>query len=114
MGDARFGHSDYAEAAKLYRSFLAARPDDDEAIINLAQALFDLGDLDGAAAEAAKLVRLARHEAVGHHLLGWVFATRGQLDDARVEFARAVQLNPVQAEYRRDLDGVVQELAWRR
>jgi tetratricopeptide (TPR) repeat protein len=114
MGDARFGQGDYAEAARMYRSFLAARPDDDEATINLAQALFNLGDLDGAAAEAAKLVRLARHEAVGHHLLGWVFATRGQLDDARVEFARALQLNPAQAEYRHDLDAVVEELARRR
>jgi protein O-mannosyl-transferase len=114
IGDALFGQEKFAEAVPQYRAYLAARPGDAAASINLARALFNDGDLDGAAVEANRLVRLQIAEATGHNLLGWIFATRGQLPEARAEFARAVQLDPGDEEYRRDLDQVTQELSGRR
>ena len=59
-------------------------------------------------------MRLKTGEAIGHNLLGWIFATRGQLRDALAEFTRAVQLDPRDEEYRRDLDQVTLELSVRR
>ena len=114
IGDALFGQGKFAEAIPQYRAYLASRPGDAAASINLARALFNDGDLDGAAVEANGLVRLKTGEAIGHNLLGWIFATRGQLRDAQAEFTRAVQLDPRDEEYRRDLDQVTQELSGRR
>jgi len=111
IGDALFGQGKFAEAIPHYRTYLASRPGDAAASINLARALFNDGDLDGAAVEANRLVTLQIGEAIGHNLLGWIFATRGQLRDAQAEFARAVQLDPRDQDYRRDLEQVTRTLA---
>ena len=104
IGDAMFGQSKFAAAVTQYRAYLSARPGDGGATTNLARALFNLGELDGAESAARALVRLPGYEAAGHNLLGRVLATRGQFAAASTEFARAVQLAPSDVSYRQDLE----------
>jgi tetratricopeptide (TPR) repeat protein len=102
MGDALFGLDQLDEAAKYYRGYLAAKPDDISARGNLAKALFNKGDVDGAAAEARAILRI-RDDAIARDLLGRALANQGKLDEARKEFERALQLDPNFTQAREDL-----------
>ena len=68
IGDALFGQGSTRKV--MHRAYFVARPADAGAATNLAYALFNQRDLDGASAAASTLVRLKLNEAVGHHLAG--------------------------------------------
>jgi tetratricopeptide (TPR) repeat protein len=93
MADALFGQDRFDEAAKYYRGYLAAKPDDISARGNLAKTLFNKGDVDGAAAEARAILRI-RDDAVARDLLGRALASQGKLDEAQQEFERALRIDP--------------------
>jgi len=102
MGDALFGQDQFDEAARYYRGYLAAKPDDVSARGNLAKTLFNNGDIDGAAAEARAILKI-RDDAVARDLLGRALASQGRLDEARKEFERALAADPNFQQARDDL-----------
>jgi superkiller protein 3 len=102
MGDALFGQDQFDEAARYYRGYLAAKPNDVPARGNLAKTLFNKGDLDGAAAEARAILKI-RDDAPAHDLLGRTLASQGKLDQARKEFERALAVDPNFQQAREDL-----------
>jgi tetratricopeptide (TPR) repeat protein len=103
MGDALFGQDQFAEAARYYRGYLAAKPEDVSARGNLAKILFNTGDLDGAAAEA-RAILVIRDDAAAHDLLGRALASQGKLAEAENEFERALKADPKFQQAREDLE----------
>jgi len=103
LADSLFGQEKFGDAAPLYRSYLASRPDDAAARRNYAMTLFNTGALDAAASEAQALLRLKPNDATGHDLLGRILASSGRLDEARAEFERAVRADPNDEQARADL-----------
>jgi len=106
MGNAVFGRGQYDDAARYYRNFLDARPNDIPVRGNLAQALFNQGRVDDAVAEARAILRV-REDAVARDLLGRVLASQGSLDEARQEFERALIVDPNFAQARMDLEAIL-------
>jgi tetratricopeptide (TPR) repeat protein len=90
------------EAARYHRAYLSAKPDDVAARGNLAKALFNKGDVDGAAAEAHAILRIS-DDAAAHDLLGRVLGSQGKLEEARIEFERALKIDPNFQQAREDL-----------
>jgi len=102
MGDALFGQEQLEEAARYYRAYLSAKPDDVAVRGNLAKALFNKGDVDGAAAEARAILRIS-DDAAAHDLLGRALGSQGKLEEARIEFERALKIDPNFQQAREDL-----------
>jgi Flp pilus assembly protein TadD len=102
MADALFGQEQLEEAARYYRAYLSAKPDDVAARGNLAKALFNKGDVDGAAAEARAILRTS-DDAAAHDLLGRALGSQGKLEEARIEFERALKIDPNFQQAREDL-----------
>jgi len=73
---------------------------------NLANALFDRGDADAAAAHAEQAARLRVDDPGAWDLLGRVSAVRGNLQDAQADFERALQIDPGFAEAREHLQAL--------
>ena len=61
---------------------------------NLGNALFDSGDIDGAAVHAREAARLRIDDPGAWDLLGRVSAVQGDVQDARADFARALRIDP--------------------
>ena len=93
MADALFAQEQFAEATRHYRGYLTEQPNDINGRLNLAMALFNQGDLAGAATEARTILRL-KDNAAAHDLLGRVLGSQGELEDARLEFERALKIDP--------------------
>ncbi len=89
-----------AEAAAAYRTILEERCDAAEALLGLA----DLARWEGRQDEAARLYAAVAadwpHEPAGHLGLGRVAFEAGRLDEARRHAARALALDPSDAEAR--------------
>jgi tetratricopeptide (TPR) repeat protein len=73
---------------------------------NLATALFDERDIDGATSQAEQALRLNPDDSTTHDLLGRALASQGKLDDAVAEFERALEIDPAYAEAREDLQRI--------
>ena len=102
IADALFGQEQLEEAARYYRAYLSAKPDDVAARGNFAKALFNKGDVDGAAAEARAILRTS-DDAAAHDLLGRALGSQGKLEEARIEFERALKIDPNFQQAREDL-----------
>ncbi len=102
IGDALFAQDQFDDAARYYRGYLAAKPDDVSARGNLAKTLFNKGDIDAAAAEARAILKI-RDDALARDLLGRALASEGKLDEARKEFERALAIDPTFQQARDDL-----------
>lgn len=85
------------EAARLYREASKADPDSALAHSRLASALIYLGDLDEAEAPIFKALSLGPNLSEVQNTLGEFYWARG-LPEARTAFARAVELNPNNAD----------------
>lgn len=90
------------QALPAFRRAVEIDPANASARQNLARALLNQGDLEGAAAQATQLLRM-REDAVGHDLLGRVLGSQGKIDEAVREFERALQIDPTYEQARQDL-----------
>ncbi len=102
--DAAFELRDYAEALDAYEAALAEAPADPRAHQRAALlALRVRGDLRAAREYALRACELEPEVAAHHRLLGQVYASAGLHRNARREFRRALELDPGDAEARREL-----------
>ena len=73
---------------------------------NLGNALFDRGDMDGAAVHAEEATRLRIDDPGAWDLLGRVSAVKGNLTAAQADFSRALRLDPNFSDAREHLQAV--------
>jgi tetratricopeptide (TPR) repeat protein len=92
-----------AEAAEEFRRALEARPDSVEARVNLAAALAQQGDLNGAIARLREAVELAPANATARFNLALLLAAGGPTPEAIEHLTAAVSARPQDAEARREL-----------
>ncbi|MBW8875162.1 MAG: tetratricopeptide repeat protein [Acidobacteria bacterium] len=93
----------YGEAAALYRTVVADRPDRVEARINLAATLVQLGDRAAAVAELKEALRRDPASPTAHFNLGTLLALEGPSAEAREHLAAAAAALPQDAEAHRAL-----------
>lgn len=91
------------EAIGALRRAVALDPNNAAGQRNLANALFDHGDVDAAAVHAERLVRLQPDSPAAHAFFGRVLAMQGKLAEAQSQFEQALQLDRDYAEARQDL-----------
>jgi predicted Zn-dependent protease with MMP-like domain len=82
------------EALEAADAILAENPDDLDAMLERAFALWERMRLDEAAAQLREVVRRAPDEAWAHHTLGLVAERRGDRREAERRFRRARRLDP--------------------
>jgi Tfp pilus assembly protein PilF len=85
---------DYRSELTLWRSTVAAYPDNPRAHSNLGLALFESGQLSEAIAQYDAALRLAPDSAEIHNNLGNVLFLTGQPEAAMAEFGEALRLDP--------------------
>ncbi|MGO9268917.1 MAG: tetratricopeptide repeat protein [Terriglobia bacterium] len=100
------------EARSLARGYAGAR-------VNAGNALYEKGDLDGAAAEYREALRLNPNDDTAHNNLGVALHDKGDLGGAIAEYRMAIRLEPDDADShynlgfaldeKGDLDGAVAE-----
>jgi tetratricopeptide (TPR) repeat protein len=97
----------HADAAAAFRQALAIDPASASVRHNLATALLDSGDLEGAMAEAHR--NLERHpaDAGSYDLIGRALATQGKFDEAITQLEQALRISPGEAAFREDLQRVL-------
>jgi len=83
-----------ADAASLYRQYLAAYPDRADVRVFLGGALLSLGQLQSALDEARRAIALNGRYAKGYLLAARVSAAREQWDEAQNFFEKAERLDP--------------------
>jgi len=88
-------NAQYASRVSIWQSAVEATPDNPRAHVNLANALRnDLGQLDRAEEHYRLALRLQPSNALARTNLGSVLAITGRLDEAVVEFNRALDIDP--------------------
>ena len=100
----------YGEAAALYRTVVADRPNNVEARINLSATLVQLGDPGNRAAAVAELKEALRRDPAhptAHFNLGTLLALEGPSAEAREHLAAAAAALPHDAEAHRALAEVL-------
>ena len=95
------------------------QPDDEDAHFDLGDALYKMGNLDGAIAEYRTAIRLNPDYAKGHFYLGLALSNKGDLDGAIAEWRTPIRLQPGHAsthvllglalDCKGDLDGAIAE-----
>ncbi len=100
-----------AEALPLLESQLHDRPDDADALHNMAVALSTTGRAGEAEQVAAELVRIAPDDPRGHLDLGIILVRQRRLMEARDVFRTGLQRLPDNAQLRTNLDRVESLLA---
>lgn len=80
--------------AGWHRAALAVRPANVAAHINLANALQDMNDLDGAIAQLKEAIRLDPDFALAHNNLGNAYHSKRDLGGAIAEFGEAIRIDP--------------------
>jgi tetratricopeptide (TPR) repeat protein len=101
------------EAIGVFTRAITVDPENGATHRNLANALFDRGDVDGAARHAAEATRLRIDDPAAWDLLGRVSAIQGNLEAARVDFAHALRIDPASSEAQEHLRAVERLLASR-
>jgi Flp pilus assembly protein TadD len=99
-----------ALAVGYYRAALALRPDSPMAHHNLGNALRDLGDLAGAAAEHRKALEIHPEYAQNHDSLGLDHYLQGDQAGAVAEYRKALALRPQNPRTHTNLGNALQEL----
>ena len=90
-------------AIEVFSRAVQIDPDSEEAVRDLANALFDHKEFDAAGVHARRALELRPDDAQVHDLLGKVLATRGHFAEARSEFERALAIEPSREDAREDL-----------
>ena len=91
------------EALAIFRRAVEVDPRNAEAQRNLAAALFDARDPEGAALHARQAVALRADDPIAHDLLARALAVQGQFDEAIEEFERSLAIDPNYIEAREGL-----------
>jgi len=84
----------YRSTTAMWSDVVTKRPDNARARINFADALYRAGDSDGARYHFTEALRIAPGDAGAHYGLGVVLAQQGLRDEAKQQYAQAVQANP--------------------
>jgi tetratricopeptide (TPR) repeat protein len=84
-----------AEAIRANDAVLGEYPGDAESLIRHAALLLDRGDVETAASQLELLRRKAPANYSVHYYLGRAFAAQGQREQARLEYAAAIQFGPL-------------------
>jgi Flp pilus assembly protein TadD len=98
-----------AEAERLYRGILQARPDHPGISNNLGLALKDQGKLDEAAATFRRVLTVKPDDVMAHCNLGNVLRLQGKPDQAAACYRRALALQPNMALAHKNLGSVLCE-----
>jgi tetratricopeptide (TPR) repeat protein len=98
-----------AEAERLYREILRARPDHLGITNNLGIALKDQGKLEEAAAIFRRVLALSPNDVLAHINLGNVLSRQGRVSEAEASQRRAIALRPDAALAHRNLGSVLFE-----
>lgn len=85
---------DYQSSISIWRTAVAAVPDNPRAQVNLAVELMAAGDLDGAQTHYMQALELAPHHADAHNNLGIVLTRRGKWNQALDHYRQAIQFKP--------------------
>ena len=97
----------FSDATHAFRRAVELDPADIIARHNLAMALYDSGDIDGALREARRTLTSDSRHAASYDLVGRVLAQQGRYDDAVQQLQRALQLVPDDVEIQNDLREVL-------
>jgi tetratricopeptide (TPR) repeat protein len=103
-----------ADALAAFRRAVDADTRHGEARRNLATALLDAGDAPDALVHARAAVALRPDDAIAHQLLGRALELQEKRDEAAGEYARALALDPANADARADLARVASSGSSRR
>lgn len=96
----------WPEAASGFEQYLALRPNDASAWVQLGQVLKLREDLDGAERALLRALSLRPDNPFAHHLLGEIERKRGRREHAVAQFRRALELRPDAAHTRRALSAL--------
>ena len=94
LAESLFRQQKFDEAIAHYQQFLAYRPADVAAQVQLGIAYAALGRQDDAIAQFRRVVDLNPQDAVAHRNLARALLETGNLDEAALALRRAVELNP--------------------
>ena len=87
-----------AEAMTHYQEAIRLKPDYADAHLNLGNALYQLGNLDGAAIHYERPLALAPGSADAHNNVGVVYRKLGRLNEALAHLEQALRLKPDMAD----------------
>jgi tetratricopeptide (TPR) repeat protein len=93
----------WEEAIRYYTAALALRPRNPATCVNLGNALWSEGDLDGAITAYRDAVQAQPDYAAGYERLGAAFVQKGRLEEAVTYYRSAVQFAPKTGAYHSDL-----------
>jgi serine/threonine protein kinase/Tfp pilus assembly protein PilF len=99
-----------AEAARFWTATLTLRPHSVGARVNLAKAFLDLSRYDDAIEELGKCEETGPAAFVIHQNRAAAYAMSGRLEQAAVEYRRALELNPDDAQVLHGLGSVLAQL----
>ena len=81
-------------AREGFEAFLRRRPDSYEALIGLAICDLQVGRADDAARSLERVFELTDRDALSHEIYGDILSSRGRGIEARLEWEKALKLNP--------------------
>src|SRR3546814_10335224 len=90
----RFLHHDFAASRDEFQQAVDLRPNDSDALLNLAVADSNLGNLDAAIKAMRRAIALDPQDSGYHYLLGMMLAAAGDFDAARQAQRRALVIEP--------------------
>jgi tetratricopeptide (TPR) repeat protein len=101
-----FSEKNYSEALGAYKKALNSAPFDVDMLAASASCSYSLGDKKGAYKYAHEILDIDPDQAEAHNLVGLGYIELGRLKDAETEFRRALELNPTEKDYSRNLETV--------
>jgi protein O-mannosyl-transferase len=96
----------HTEAVAVFKRALEFDPDSASLRHNLATALLDSGDADGALAEGRRVVADHPADAASYDLIGRALATQGKREEAIQNLEQALRLAPSNEQFQEDLRAV--------
>jgi tetratricopeptide (TPR) repeat protein len=87
-----------AGAERVFEGMLAISPDDPEAAGGLARIYASRGESPDTALRLAKMAAASERDATNYITLGWLYYSRGQLDEARKVLKKALKMVPDDSE----------------
>jgi len=94
LGVAQLEQFNHKESAEAFRRALALDPQLEIAQINLAIALFNSQDIEGALQAAQTAAKNAPDKAQPHYILGLIAKNQNRADDALTAFKRVLEIDP--------------------